>query len=61
MISVVAQEVKDVYKLIEKNDSFFFNPTLDEVVTSHEAVRVLLAAPLRTEITSLPVARHQPP
>ena len=40
MISVVAQEVKDVYKLIERNDSFFFISALDDVVTSHEAMFV---------------------
>lgn len=40
MISVVAKEIKDVYKLIERNDQYFGIESLDEVVTSHEAMFV---------------------
>jgi AbiV family abortive infection protein len=38
MISVVVREIKDVYKLIEKNDQYFGIEALDEVVISHEAM-----------------------
>jgi AbiV family abortive infection protein len=40
MISVVAREIKDVYKLIERNDQYFGIESLDEVLTSHEAMFV---------------------
>jgi AbiV family abortive infection protein len=40
MISIVAKEIKDVYKLIERNDQYFGIESLDEVVTSHEAMFV---------------------
>lgn len=38
MISLVAREVRDVYRLIERADSYFSIEELDEVVTSHEAM-----------------------
>lgn len=40
MISVVAREIKDVYKLIERNDHYFGIESLDEVLTSHEVMFV---------------------
>ena len=40
MISIVAKEVKDVYRLLEKNDQYFGIESLDEVITSHEAMFV---------------------
>ena len=40
MISVVAREIKDVYKFVEQNDQYFGIESLDEVVTSHEAMFV---------------------
>ena len=40
MISVVAREVRDVYRLIEQNDEYFGIDSLDDVVTSHEAMFV---------------------
>lgn len=41
MISIVVKEIKDVYKLIERSDQYFGIESLDEVVTSHEAMFVL--------------------
>ena len=38
MISLIAREVRDVYRLIERADSYFSIEELDEVVTSHEAM-----------------------
>jgi bacillopeptidase F (M6 metalloprotease family) len=38
MISLVAREVRDVYRLIERADSYFSIEELDEVVISHEAM-----------------------
>ncbi len=40
MISVVAREIKDVYKLIGRNDHYFGLESLNDVVTSHEAMFV---------------------
>jgi AbiV family abortive infection protein len=40
MISVVVREVKDVYRLIDRSDGYFGIDSLDEVVTSHEAMFV---------------------
>lgn len=38
MISIVATEIKDVYRLLDKNDQYFGIESLDEVVMSHEAM-----------------------
>jgi hypothetical protein len=38
MISLIAREVRDVYRLIERSDSYFFIEELNEVLTSHEAM-----------------------
>ena len=40
MISIVAKEIKGVYRLLEKNDQYFGIESLDEVVMSHEAMFV---------------------
>jgi AbiV family abortive infection protein len=40
MISLIAREVQDVYRLIERADSYFGIEELDEVITSHEAMFV---------------------
>jgi AbiV family abortive infection protein len=40
MISLIAREIKDVCKLIDRNDGYFGIETLDEVLMSHEAVFV---------------------
>lgn len=40
MISIVAREIRDVYALIERNDRYFGIESLDEVITSHEAMFV---------------------
>jgi AbiV family abortive infection protein len=40
MISVVAKEIKDVYKLIERNGQYFGIETLDDVIQSHEVMFV---------------------
>jgi hypothetical protein len=37
---LVAREVRDVYRLIERADSYFGIEELDEVVTSHEGMFV---------------------
>ena len=39
-ISLVASEVKGVYKMITKNDSYFGIEEMDDVITSHEAMFV---------------------
>lgn len=38
IISLVVREIKDVYKLIERNGQYFGIESLDEVITSHEAM-----------------------
>ncbi|GAB3648321.1 AbiV family abortive infection protein [Ramlibacter alkalitolerans] len=38
MISLIAREVRDVYRLIERADSYFFIEELNEVLISHEAM-----------------------
>lgn len=38
IISLVAREVRDVYRLIDLADSYFNIPELDEVLISHEAM-----------------------
>lgn len=40
MIGVVAKEIKDVCKLIARNDQYFGIESLDDAVTSHEAMFV---------------------
>jgi hypothetical protein len=40
LISLVASEIKGVYRLIERNDTCFGIEELDEVITSHEAMFV---------------------
>ena len=40
LISLVASEVKGVYRLITKNDSYFGVEGMDDVITSHEAMFV---------------------
>lgn len=39
-ISLVANEIKGVYRLIERNDTYFGIEELDEVIVSHEAIFV---------------------
>lgn len=38
MISLIAREVRDVHRLIELSDSYFFIEELNEVLTSHEVM-----------------------
>ena len=40
MISLIAREVRDVYRLIVQTDSYFGIESLDEFITSHEAMFV---------------------
>jgi len=40
IISLVAKEIKDVYRLLEVNDQYFGIESPDEVVMSHEAMFV---------------------
>ena len=40
LISLVASEIKGVYRLITKNDSYFGVEGMDDVITSHEAMFV---------------------
>ncbi|WP_300213840.1 AbiV family abortive infection protein [Acidovorax sp.] len=40
LISLVASEIKGVYRLIERNDTYFGIEDLNEVITSHEAMFV---------------------
>jgi AbiV family abortive infection protein len=40
MISLVAREVRDVYWLIEENETYFGIDEMNEVITSHEAMFV---------------------
>lgn len=38
MISLIAREVRDVRRIIERSDSYFFIEELNEVLTTHEAM-----------------------
>ena len=51
MISILAQEIRDVYGLIERADQYFWIDGLDDVITSHEAMFVF-AWPHRSGLKS---------